>query len=139
MNSSSNSAAPRAANDTSDAAAPAAQTTAYPAPQAEVILTEVPDSNGGFTVTISLHGSKQLQANPDIVDQKVSIVDVLALAIARTVRHPPESFVESVALVSQTIAEMNDRIEAGVDQDVVIADADKALGGALHTARPPAQ
>jgi hypothetical protein len=103
-----------------------------------VTFTEVPNSEGGFTVGIGLYGAHQAELNPDQESQRVSIVDVLALAVSHMVRTQPEAFRQSVALVNATIHEVNARLTAGEDEAKVIGEADVALGGALTSARPPA-
>lgn len=99
-----------------------------------VTFTEVPGSNGGFTVAIGLHGAHQQELNPDLETQRVSIVDVLALAVSHIVRTQPEAFRQSVALVNSTIHDVNDRLTAGEDEATVIGEADAALDGAIATA-----
>lgn len=96
-----------------------------------VTFTEVPGSQGGFGIGLGLHGAHQQALHPELETQRVSIVDILALAVAHTVRTQPKAFQESIALVKATILDMNARLSAGEDEAAVIGSADQALDGAL--------
>lgn len=100
-----------------------------------ITLTEVPGT-GGFTIGLGLHGARMEELFPG-VQQPVSLVDVLALAITTVVRQQPQDFQDAVALVDKTLREVNAKIAEGVDPIEAMAAADVALSGAVNDVEVP--
>lgn len=112
--------------------AEAARATVTPhteAPKAIITLTET--QAGGFTIGLGLHGARMEELNPGS-SHTVSIVDVIALAIANVVKTQPQDFQNAVALVNDTLRSLNERIESGDDTDDAFDDASEALDGAFE-------
>lgn len=98
------------------------------APKSIITLTEAP--GGGFTLALGLHGARMDELFPD-ESHPLSIVDVIALAVANIIRLQPQDFQNAVKLVNDTLLSVNQQIEDGADVDEAIAGADAALEGAV--------
>lgn len=103
-------------------------TTTTEAPKSIITLTET--SSGGFTIGLGLHGARMEELNPGSA-HAVSIVDVIALAIANVVKTQPQDFQNAVALVNDTLRSLNEQIDAGDDADEAFDAASDKLDGAL--------
>jgi hypothetical protein len=99
------------------------------APKAIITITEVPGT-GGFTIGLGLHGARMDELHPG-EKHPISIVDVIALAVTHTIRSQPKDFQDSVALVNDTLRNVNTRLEAGEPIEEAMAGADEALEGAI--------
>jgi hypothetical protein len=95
------------------------------APKAIITITEAPGT-AGFTIGLVLHGARMEELHPG-EEQPVSIVDVIALAIAHTIRTQPRDFQDSVALVNETLCNIHNRLNAGEALDDAMAGADATL------------
>lgn len=100
------------------------------APKAIITITEVPGTKGGFTIGLGLHGARMDELHPG-EKHPISIVDVIALAVTHTIRSQPKDFQDSVALVNETLRNVNNRLDAGDAIEDAMAGADEALEGAL--------
>lgn len=95
-----------------------------------ITLTEVPGTPGGFTIGLGLHGARMEELFPNTT-HPLSVVDVLAMAVATVIRKQPKDFQDIVALVSQTLRDANEQIAAGGDVDTLMSAVDDTLGGTI--------
>lgn len=80
------------------------------APKSIIALTETAD--GGFTISLGLHGAKMNELYPD-KSFPVSIVDVIALAVANIIRTKPADFQAAIEKVGETLRQVNADITEG--------------------------
>lgn len=117
----------------------AAKATAYqPGDPAKAIVTftEIPGTNGGFTIGLGLHGARMEEINPGST-QPVSVVDVIALAVTHIIRSKSPAFQESVDLVNSTLRNVNTNLAEGMSAEEALSGADTVLAGALGDIEPP--
>jgi hypothetical protein len=97
-----------------------------------ITLTEVPNTGGGFTLGLGLHGAHLAALDPTNEQQstEVSSVDIAALALSYIVRTNPPAFQEAITLVQDTLKHAAKQIAEGMDADAAMARANTVLSGA---------
>jgi hypothetical protein len=113
-----------------------AQKTAYKpgdAPKSIITLTE--SANGGFTIGLGLHGARMEELYPGKA-HPLSVVDVIAIAVATVIRQQPQEFQDTVSLVNNTLRDINNDITGGKSIEEALAAADPSVTGAMGDIGP---
>lgn len=104
-------------------------------PKSIITLTEMPGVPGGFTIGLGLHGARLEELRPG-ESHPISIVDIIALAVAQVIRAKPPALDEAVAAVAKSIQQVNQQLDDGVPAAEAMQAANTALGGVLSDIEP---
>lgn len=90
------------------------------APKSILTLTEIPNTGGGFTIGLGLHGARMNELYPG-KPQPVTVVDILALTLADLIRNPTPEFEAAFEKTKQKVLGIEAAINSGVAPEDAVA------------------